>query len=235
MRQRFALLALTTSALALAACGDLGDPVEPAGVPACDLLPASLDFGEVAPGEQAERQLVLTNTGAAALSGVLAMDCGGFSIAGGDTVQLAPGASDTLVVRFSPATTGPYGCSWDPGLGCGTVLLSGNGATPVPSYAAEIQPLFDQSCTGSSCHDSSSPAAALDLTEGRSRDALVGVVTTFYAPALRVAPGNPSGSVLWHKVANTGNFGGRMPPGGRFGAEKVELIRAWIAGGAPAN
>lgn len=233
---RRALLAGSAAALLATGCGDLGDPVQVTLPTTCAIAPASLDFGEVPAGSSADSTVILTNRADERLELSLALGCGGFSLPDGGLVSLAPGESDTLRIRFSPATTGPHSCRWEPGLGCPPVQLSGNaGSAPPPSFAADIQPLLTASCTGSSCHDSSSPAAGLDLTEGSAHGELVGVVSTFYAPALRVVAGNAGDSVLWNKVANTGRFGGKMPPGGRFPASSTQLIEDWINAGAPAN
>lgn len=60
----------------------------------------------------------------------------------------------------------------------------------------------------------------------------------FQAPALaRVAPGDPDASYLWLKLEGrqdeVGGLGERMPADGALDAEQLELVRAWIAAGAP--
>jgi mono/diheme cytochrome c family protein len=103
------------------------------------------------------------------------------------------------------------------------------GPTPV-SYETQIQPIFDASCLG--CHGDGG-LAGLDLRDGVSHGNLVGVTTQNYAPALRVAEGDPVASVLYEKVADTGQFGGVMPPGaGALPGEEIALIRRWIEEGA---
>lgn len=101
------------------------------------------------------------------------------------------------------------------------------------SYDADIQPIFDATCAFEGCHGNF-PSAALDLRAGVSHAQLVGVISVGYAPAVRVVPGDPAASVLYHKVAATGQFGGQMPVGGSLAAAQIESIRRWISGGATA-
>ena len=90
-------------------------------------------------------------------------------------------------------------------------------------YEADIQPILTANCTG--CHGNS---AGLSLAAGSSYANLVDVVSTNYAPAMRVVSGDPSTSVLYNKVANTGVNGGIMPQGGELTAAQVALISTWI-------
>lgn len=100
------------------------------------------------------------------------------------------------------------------------------------TYAANIRPIFDGSCALAGCHAGAGAAAGLDLSPAAAPASLVGVVSNGYAPALRVAPGDPASSVLYDKVAGTGQFGGAMPPGGALSPAAVEAIRVWISEGA---
>lgn len=103
------------------------------------------------------------------------------------------------------------------------------GPTPV-SYATQIQPIFDVSCVR--CHGEGG-SGGLDLRPGDSHGNLVGVISQNYAPALLVVAGDPVGSVLHEKVADTGRFGGVMPPGaGALPDDEIALIRRWIEEGA---
>lgn len=92
----------------------------------------------------------------------------------------------------------------------------------------QIQPIFSQSCALSGCHLGPSPTGNLNLTPGQSYDNLVNVVSFGYPPALRVKPGSPEESVLYHKVSYSGRYGQGMPPTGPLPQEKVDLIRRWI-------
>ena len=61
-------------------------------------------------------------------------------------------------------------------------------------YDTQIQPIWTSNCT--SCHEYGH-SSGLDLsTSGGSYNNLVDVVSQNYAPALRVASGDPTSSVL---------------------------------------
>jgi hypothetical protein len=75
----------------------------------------------------------------------------------------------------------------------------------------------------------------MNLSAATSFANLVNVVSTGYAPALRVAPGDTTASVLFHKVFGTGVYGATMPQGGSLPQSERALIRAWIVEGAPDN
>jgi hypothetical protein len=49
-----------------------------------------------------------------------------------------------------------------------------------------------------------------------------------------VAPSAPSDSVLWHKITDSGEFGGIMPAGASepIASENIDIITDWIADGA---
>jgi hypothetical protein len=94
-------------------------------------------------------------------------------------------------------------------------------------------------CRVETCHGNTA-AGGLDLRLGRAHDALVGVPATNAAAAAagkrRVVPGDPDASFLVQKLAGTlrGDEGVRMPQVGRtLHALEMELVRAWIAAGAP--
>jgi mono/diheme cytochrome c family protein len=103
------------------------------------------------------------------------------------------------------------------------------GPTPV-SFANQIQPIFDEKCV--QCHGEGG-FGGLDLRDGESHANLVDQVSNGYSPALLVSPGEPTESVLYGKVADTGQFGGVMPPSnGGLSAEQLGLIERWIEEGA---
>jgi len=110
-----------------------------------------------------------------------------------------------------------------------SVLLLSVVSAQTVDYDTDIQPIFNASCT--SCHGTS---AGLSLADGQSYANLVEVVSANYAPALRVASGDPANSVLYNKVANTGIHGGVMPQGGSLTTDQIALISTWITELAPA-
>ncbi len=98
-------------------------------------------------------------------------------------------------------------------------------AKPAVSYDEHIKPIFSQRCA--KCHNDDSLRGGLTLMsfagtmEGGSSGAVV-------------AAGDADGSRLLRLV--NGQEEPKMPPTGEpLSAEELELIRAWIAGGAPEN
>lgn len=100
--------------------------------------------------------------------------------------------------------------------------------------------VFNTSCALSSCHDSQSQTAGLLLEVGAAYTQLVNHAPTNVTAQglgwLRVTPGDPEQSLLFHKV--TGDLGpglgSRMPLGRPpLSANLVEIIRLWIEAGAP--
>ena len=100
-------------------------------VPGSLAVDASLDFGRIAPGQSATRELVVTNSGAGPLDltgPVLDDPSGAFSVAGGPTT-IAPGGQVTLSVTMTAGALGSVAASLrlesnDPA-GLTTVALSG--------------------------------------------------------------------------------------------------------------
>lgn len=101
------------------------------------------------------------------------------------------------------------------------------------SYATDIQPIFTNNCVV--CHDQSH-STGLDLRQNMSYDLLVNVVSSNYAPNLRIEPFSLENSVLWHKIRGDDVFGGIMPPVGTpLSNFEIEKIESWIELGALNN
>ncbi len=63
---------------------------------------------------------------------------------------------------------------------------------------------------------------------------IIGVTSTQLADLKRVDPGNPEGSYLLKKLRGDSDIlKGQMPLDGVLPDEQIEMIREWIAGGAP--
>ena len=109
-------------------------------------------------------------------------------------------------------------------------------AVHVASFANQIQPIFNANCAVAGCHTGVVPTGGLNLSAGNSYAMLVNVMSSGYAPAVRVVPCDTLSSVLWHKIHGTGVYGQLMP---RFGPKlpqaQLDLISTWIAIGAPNN
>ena len=98
---------------------------------------------------------------------------------------------------------------------------------------AEVGQVFAVSCAFSGCHSGGEPAAGLSL-EGDFAGCIVGVASEQRSGFKLVDPGNPNKSYLLMKVrGNDEIISQQMPPGAPLSAEQVEIIRAWIAVGAP--
>jgi len=89
--------------------------------PALGVSPASQDFGTVPVGSSAYRTFTVQNTGGQTLTGSASTQAPGFSIVSGGSFSLAAGASQAVVVRFSPTAAGPVSGSVDFASNAGTV------------------------------------------------------------------------------------------------------------------
>ena len=130
---------------------------------------------------------------------------------------------------------GVFACASD-----GTAPNSGNGdGGGVPTLSEDVQPLFSSNCALSGCHAGASPAAGLNLSDGQTHANTVNIPSN--GPALdRIEPGQPNQSYLVHKIQDTqtsvGGSGGRMPLGrAPLSQAQIDIIRAWITGGAQDN
>jgi hypothetical protein len=224
-------------AAALSGCSDLGDPLRVAAPadPHCDIQPAAIDFGDVAVGQASERTFQIVNVGDVLLSAELALSCTDFTfVTGGGAHAIAPGEALAVTVRYTAAAAGPSSCTILTGLPCSQIVASANGFVPATvSFATDIQPIFATTCVG--CHASPAPSGNLDLGPTVGYGNLVNVVSSGYAPAVRVVPGDPALSVLYHKVFGTGQYGAAMPFGGTISPADRTRIQTWIAEGARNN
>jgi len=127
---------------------------------------------------------------------------------------------------------------------CGGSSSSGSptAPTPAPTQSAATfsnvrSQVFQPSCVG--CHTSQgrSPEAGLSLDAGVGYGNIVGVPSRGNPGLSLIAPGNPDGSYLLHKVeGRAGIVGSRMPLGGpSLSTDLIDLVRRWIQAGAPNN
>lgn len=110
-------------------------------------------------------------------------------------------------------------------------------STGVPAvvYEDDIQPIWNASCT---CHlmgpSGDMTAPLLTLNPGMSHAQLVGVAAE-QAELARVEPNAPEESYLWLKLNDIHTEVGEgtvMPQGGMLDDGQLELVDAWIRGGA---
>lgn len=120
--------------------------------------------------------------------------------------------------------------SLEEGSTSGDVPTSGGGATGDCDFESSIQPIFTASC---GCHGGGAPSAGLSLAEGAAYAGLVGVASSQEPGTLRVAAGDPGASWLVAKLEGTASVGGQMPVDGALGAAQIDVIKEWIAAGAP--
>ncbi len=104
---------------------------------------------------------------------------------------------------------------------------------PKPSFAADVQPIFDGSCADAACHGPTTPKGGLSLSAGKSYAALVNVKSGCMSK-LHVVPGDGDLSYLVAKISGpVGICGGIMPQGAfTISRAQIEVIRAWICNGA---
>lgn len=96
---------------------------------------------------------------------------------------------------------------------------------------AGVTAIMTDSCV--SCHPAGGGPSGLDLESDLCLDT-VGVPSSTYDGTLVVA-GDSASSVLWAKMADTGEFGTVMPQTGALDASVVEIVAAWIDDGAVCN
>lgn len=160
------------------------------------------------------------------------------------TVALALGACGTDVRENDQSSTQP-----DAGTDGSMIVVD---AMPVPPdgippnltpceeavYHSDLEwiqaEIFDVSCL-TRCHGAASPAAGMSLERGESRAAMVNIRSRTDSNWLRVAPGNPSASMLLVQLGGEPGpeLEGFMPWGQPLLCdEKIDSIRRWIAAGA---
>ena len=123
----------------------------------------------------------------------------------------------------SPSASADAGGATCPDAGAGVATL------------CEIQQtIFTPICAKSGCHDATTASMQLVLTEGQSFAKTVNVASVEQPSTSRVAPGNPSASYLYTKIApGVPPVGSRMPLNGPYLSQsQLELISAWITNGA---
>jgi hypothetical protein len=122
--------------------------------------------------------------------------------------------------------------------GCGGGSSSGGSQT---STFERIQTeVFDVSCTSSSCHSSVGQAGDLVLEAGSSWTSLMNHAPSNHSASghglMRILPGDPNNSFLLMKLTDNlaAGEGAPMPYNtAPLDAATVEIIRDWIAAGAP--
>lgn len=99
-----------------------------------------------------------------------------------------------------------------------------------------VMPLLSPGCATIGCHLAPLANEGLDFyTPGNTRGMTLNVPSN-QSPLLRVVPGRPSQSYVWHKLVDThlsvGGSGSRMPNSLGLTQEELDVVRAWILEGA---
>lgn len=99
----------------------------------------------------------------------------------------------------------------------------------------QVQTVFSNCTFSGGCHGSDNPQAGLRLSSGAAFANLVAVRSTELPSVFRVNPGKPDESYLLQKIERSNPpIGGQMPLGGPpLLRNQIEIIRQWIAAGAP--
>lgn len=213
--------------LALAHCGDSGDPDG-----------FVTDGGQVSAGGSTSGAEGSTSGGATATTG-------GGTTAGTSTSTSAGVTTSTGTSTSTSSTGSDSGESTGEGVGTSTgegstgegstgEAGSTGGDTEAPlSLVGDVWPIFADKC---GCHNDSNGAGKLKLSESNAYDKLVGKPSKQVPEMLLVDPGSPETSYLWHKMNDTQDTvdgeGKVMPPGGKLKQDKLDLVEQWILQGA---
>jgi len=116
-------------------CGEVTAAGTAGPLHACDLVPATVDFGDVTLGDSKTERFRIRNSGCEDMSVAIGTPCPGFSIvSGGGSYTLAPGESRDVFVEFAPTSCGSYTCIVPTGSPyCHNVQFLGSSTGPVCS------------------------------------------------------------------------------------------------------
>lgn len=124
---------------------------------------------------------------------------------------------------------------------CQTQEVGPTSSMTLSANLACIEPILVSNCATSGCHDSITQQHGMDLSTSPSiYDSLVnrdGLEVCRNVLKKRVVPGDPDNSFVLQKVTGQVdcNLSQRMPPppAPPLPADQIEMLRAWIATGAP--
>lgn len=119
----------------------------------------------------------------------------------------------------------------------GQPVGEGGSTPPGSGGTATFQQIQDTVLTPicTACHAGGSAPLGLRLDAGNSYALLVNVASVEVPSLSRVKPGDPDNSYIVQKIEGRAAVGGRMPLGGpALSQANIDLIRQWIAEGAPA-
>lgn len=112
-------------------------------------------------------------------------------------------------------------------------------ACGAPPTLTQVQgQVFTPTCSNfATCHQGANGAGGLNLEAGKSFGQLVNQSAVGIAGKIRVKPGDPDDSYLMEKLTKAMPAAGvQMPNGGDpLEPAQIDLVRSWIAAGAPNN
>lgn len=111
-----------------------------------------------------------------------------------------------------------------------------NGGAPIanPSFATNIQTIFNSSCAIGNCHDNTAQGG-LVLLSGQSYGNLVNVPSSGEPNRTRIIPSDADNSYVVVKLEGRQNVGERMPLTGSISSTQLQNIKNWINQGAQNN
>jgi hypothetical protein len=149
----------------------------------------------------------------------------------------------------TPGTCGDNGCGATCACEQGQICTAEVCGWPEVSFAADVYPLFVDTCNGGGCHtsaDGAIPARGLDLLDAATAyGELVGVASaqcmSTATPKALVEPDDVGESHLINKLTGVGMCGGRVMPRSAgtglpdpppLSQAQIDIVRAWIETGA---
>lgn len=188
--------------------------------------------------------------GASSASGVM----GSSQSSGGAGAAAMPQQAGRGGVGGQPPQAGGGGMAGVPplqqagmgGAGVGAAGGSGGAAGATAGGAVTFTRIYDtffMTCRSEVCHGGmlDIPGVGLDMqTKESAYASLVGRMAAATGACassglMRVVPSDPAKSLVFLKVSGTQPCGDEMPPAAMNTKENIELLRAWIAGGALNN
>ncbi len=109
------------------------------------------------------------------------------------------------------------------------------GCGPAPTLANVQETVFTPRCANAACHGGDNPSQGLNLEAGQAYANTVDVDAAAVPGTVRVVPGDPDNSLVYLVTQQAQGAVRKMPVGFDLEPAEVDLLRAWIEDGAPAE